>query len=114
MGSWIGSGDSAGLQVTVHAIGDRANAILLSIYDSVAGAHGPRDRRFRVEHAQHLRPQDIPLFGKLGVIASVQPYHAIDDGRWVGQRIGPLRIKPPYPFPPLLTPGATPPLRSDW
>src|SRR5205807_9679156 len=78
MRSWIGSADSAGLQVAVHAIGDRANAILLSIYDSVTKAHGPRDRRFRVEHAQHLRPQDIPLFGTLGVIASVQPYHAID------------------------------------
>src|SRR5437762_8611005 len=81
MRRWIGSADSAGLQVAVHAIGDHANAILLSIYDSVARAHGPRDRRFRVEHAQHLRPQDIPLFGKLGVIASMQPYHAIDDGR---------------------------------
>src|SRR5437016_5983053 len=68
MRSWIGSADSAGLQVAVHAIGDRANAILLSIYDSVTKAHGPRDRRFRVEHAQHLRPQDIPLFGTLGVL----------------------------------------------
>src|SRR5881392_4328180 len=62
MRRWIGNADSAGLQVAVHAIGDRANAILLAIYDSVAGAHGPRDRRFRVEHAQHLRPKDIPLF----------------------------------------------------
>src|SRR5438067_10083362 len=70
MRSWIGNADSAGLQVAVHAIGDRANAILLSIYDSVARAHGRRDRRFRVEHAQHLRPQDIPRFGNLGVIAS--------------------------------------------
>src|SRR6184192_2360636 len=59
MRSWIGNADSAGLQIAVHAIGDRANGILLSIYDSVARAHGPRDRRFRVEHAQHLRPQDI-------------------------------------------------------
>src|SRR5437762_9677715 len=56
MRSWIGSADPAGLQVAVHAIGDRANAVLLSIYDSVTKAHGPRDRRFRVEHAQHLRP----------------------------------------------------------
>src|SRR5216110_525311 len=96
--SWIGSADSAGLQVAVHAIGDRANAILLSIYDSVARAHGPRDRRFRVEHAQHLRPQDIPRFGNLHVIASMQPYHAIDDGRWVEQRIGPVRIRTTYAF----------------
>ena len=114
MRSWIGSADSSGLQVTVHAIGDRANAILLSIYDSVAGAHGPRDRRFRVEHAQHLRPQDIPLFGKLGVIASVQPYHAIDDGRWVEQRIGPLRIKTTYPFRTLLDTGGRLSFGSDW
>ncbi len=114
MRSWIGSADSSGLQVTVHAIGDRANAILLSIYDSVAGAHGPRDRRFRVEHAQHLRPQDIPLFGKLGVIASVQPYHAIDDGRWVEQRIGPVRIKTTYPFRTLLDTGGRLSFGSDW
>src|SRR5213078_1891044 len=67
MRSWIGNADSAGLQVAVHAIGDRANALILAIYDSVIKAHGPRDRRFRVEHAQHLRPQDIPLFGTLGV-----------------------------------------------
>ncbi len=114
MRSWIGGADSAGLQVAVHAIGDRANAILLSIYDSVAGAHGPRDRRFRVEHAQHLRPRDIPLFAKLGVIASVQPYHAIDDGRWVEQRIGPVRIKTTYPFRTLLDTGGKLAFGSDW
>ncbi len=114
MRRWIGGADSAGLQVAVHAIGDRANAILLSIYDSVARAHGPRDRRFRVEHAQHLRPQDIPLFGRLGVIASVQPYHAIDDGRWVEQRIGPVRIKTTYPFRTLLETGGRLAFGSDW
>jgi len=114
MRRWIGNADSAGLQVAVHAIGDRANAILLSIYDSVARAHGPRDRRFRVEHAQHLRPQDIPLFGRLGVIASMQPYHAIDDGRWVEQRIGPVRIKTTYAFRTLLATGATLAFGSDW
>ena len=114
MRRWIGGADSAGLQIAVHAIGDRANAVLLSIYDSVARAHGPRDRRFRVEHAQHLRPQDIPLFGKLGVIASVQPYHAIDDGRWVEQRIGPVRIKTTYPFRTLLDTGARLAFGSDW
>src|SRR5213083_3702861 len=114
MRRWIGNADSAGLQVAVHAIGDRANAILLAIYDSVAGAHGPRDRRFRIEHAQHLRPQDIPLFGKLGVIASMQPYHAIDDGRWVEQRIGPVRIKTTYPFRTQLDTGARLAFGSDW
>src|SRR5213082_476543 len=114
MRSWIGNADSAGLQIAVHAIGDRANAILLSIYDSGARAHGPRDRRFRVEHAQHLHPQDIPLLRKLGVIASVQPYHAIDDGRWVEQRIGPVRIKTTYAFRTLLATGATLAFGSDW
>src|SRR5437667_303907 len=114
MRRWIGSADPAGPQVAVHAIGDHANAILLSIYDSVARAHGARDRRFRVEHAQHLRPQDIPLFGKLGVIASVQPYHAIDDGRWVERRIGPVRIKTTYPFRTLLDTGGRPAFGSDW
>src|SRR5881296_3606473 len=114
MRQWIGAADAAGLQIAVHAIGDRANAILLAIYDSVARAHGPRDRRFRVEHAQHLRPQDIPLFGKLGVIASVQPYHAIDDGRWVEQRIGPERIKTTYAFRTLLDTGAKLAFGSDW
>ena len=112
--SWIGNADSAGLQVTVHAIGDRANAIILDIYDSVAKAHGARDRRFRVEHAQHLRPQDIPRFGRLGVIASMQPYHAIDDGRWVEGRIGPVRIKTTYAFRTLLDTGAKLGFGSDW
>lgn len=114
MRNWIGNADSAGLQIAVHAIGDRANAILLSIYDSVARAHGRRDRRFRVEHAQHLRPQDIPRFGDLGVIASMQPYHAIDDGRWVEQRIGPVRIRTTYAFRTLLATGATLAFGSDW
>src|SRR5437899_4373980 len=114
MRAWIGSADSAGLQVAVHAIGDRANAILLSIYDSVARAHGPRDRRFRIEHAQHLRPQEIPLFGDLHVIASMQPYHAIDDGRWVEQRIGPVRIRTTYAFRTLLDTGARLAFGSDW
>jgi predicted amidohydrolase YtcJ len=114
MRSWIGSGDSAGLQITVHAIGDRANAILLDIYDSVARAHGPRDRRFRVEHSQHLRPADIPRFGRLGVIPSMQPYHAIDDGRWVEQRIGPVRIRTTYAFRTLLDTHARLAFGSDW
>jgi len=114
MRTWIGSADSAGLQVAVHAIGDRANALLLAIYDSVARAHGTRDRRFRDEHAQHLRPQEIPLFGALRVVPSMQPYHAIDDGRWLEKRIGPVRIRTTYAFRSLI--GADAPLAfgSDW
>lgn len=114
MRAWIGAADSAGIQIAVHAIGDRANAILLAIYDSVARAHGQRDRRFRVEHAQHLRAADIATFGQRGIIASMQPYHAIDDGRWIEQRIGPERIKTTYAFRRLLDTGATLAFGSDW
>jgi predicted amidohydrolase YtcJ len=114
MRTWIGNADSAGLQVAVHAIGDRANALLLAIYDSVARAHGVRDRRFRIEHAQHLRPDDIPKFGALRIVASMQPAHLIDDGRWVQQRIGPERIKTTYAFRTLLDSDAPLAFGSDW
>ena len=114
MRAWVGAADSAGLQIAVHAIGDRANAIILSIYDSVARAHGARDRRFRVEHAQHLRSEDIARFGALRVVPSMQPYHAIDDGRWVEQRIGPVRIKTTYAFRTLLDTDAPLAFGSDW
>ncbi len=114
MRTWIGAADSAGLQVVVHAIGERANALLLQIFDSVAQAHGPRDRRFRVEHAQHLRREDIGRFAKLDVVASMQPYHAIDDGRWAEKRIGPERIKTTYAFRSLLDQGAVLAFGSDW
>jgi predicted amidohydrolase YtcJ len=114
MRTWIGNADSAGLQIAVHAIGDRANANLLDIYDSVAKAHGPRDRRFRDEHSQHLRPADIPRFGQIPVIASMQPYHAIDDGRWVETRIGPVRIKSTYAFRTLIDTHGRLAFGSDW
>ncbi|HTH65275.1 MAG TPA: amidohydrolase [Gemmatimonadales bacterium] len=114
MRTWIGNADSAGLQIAVHAIGDRANAILLAIYDSVARVHGTRDRRFRVEHAQHLRREDIARFGQGRIVPSMQPYHAIDDGRWVQQRIGPERIKTTYAFRNLLDTGAPLAFGSDW
>ena len=112
--TWIGGADSAGLQVVVHAIGERANGLLLDIYDSVAKAHGPRDRRFRIEHAQHLRRQDVARLAHSGLIASMQPYHAIDDGRWAEKRIGPERIKTTYAFRSLLDNGARLTFGSDW
>ncbi|HEV8305358.1 MAG TPA: amidohydrolase [Gemmatimonadales bacterium] len=112
--TWIGGADSAGLQIAVHAIGDRANALLLAIYDSVARVHGARDRRFRDEHAQHLRPQDIPRFGALRVVPSMQPYHAIDDGRWLLKRIGPVRIRTTYAFRALIDADAPLAFGSDW
>jgi predicted amidohydrolase YtcJ len=114
MRTWIGAADSAGLQVAVHAIGDRANALLLAIYDSVARAHGARDRRFRDEHAQHLRVQEIQRFGAQQVVASMQPYHAIDDGRWLAKRIGSQRIKTTYAFRSLIAAEAPLAFGSDW
>jgi predicted amidohydrolase YtcJ len=110
---WIEGADAAGLQVMVHAIGDRANRLLLDIYEQVIGAHGARDRRFRIEHAQHLHPGDIPRFARLGVIASMQPYHAIDDGRWAERYIG-ARIETTYAFRSLMDSGATVSFGSDW
>jgi len=106
--------DKEGFQVMIHAIGDRANRLLLDIYDSVAKGNGPRDRRFRIEHAQHLAPSDIPRFGKLGVIASMQPYHLMDDGRWAEKFIGQERKKTTYTFKTLLETGATLAFGSDW
>jgi predicted amidohydrolase YtcJ len=114
MRSWIGAADSAGLQVVVHAIGERANATLIDIYDSIAAAHGPRDRRFRIEHAQHLRPQDVDRIAKSNIIASMQPYHAIDDGRWAEKRIGPQRIHNMYVFRSLIDKGVHVAFGSDW
>ncbi len=106
--------DRAGLQVMIHAIGDEANARILDIYQQVAERNGARDRRFRIEHAQHIRPVDIPRFGRQKVIASMQPYHAADDGRWCEKRIGPQRSKTTYAFRSLLDAGATLAFGSDW
>jgi predicted amidohydrolase YtcJ/beta-lactamase class A len=106
--------DAAGLQCSVHAIGDRANNLLLNYFEEVAHANGPRDRRFRIEHAQHLQASDIPRFAPLDVIASMQPYHCIDDGRWAEKRIGPQRIQTTYAFRSLLDAGARLVFGSDW
>jgi len=111
---WTVSADSAGLQVMVHAIGDRANDWLLDLYAAVGERNGPRDGRFRIEHAQHLSPEAIDRFGDLGVIASMQPYHAADDGRWAESRIGPERIRTTYAFRSLLDAGARVAFGSDW
>lgn len=106
--------DQAGLQVMVHAIGDRANHVVLNLFETAAARNGARDRRFRIEHAQHLRKEDIARFGRLGVVASMQPYHAIDDGRWAEKRIGPERAKGSYAFRSLLASGAVLAFGSDW
>lgn len=111
---WVGAADAAGLHLMVHAIGDRAIRELLDIFGSVAAANGPRDRRFRVEHAQHIHPDDLARFAEQGVVASMQPYHAIDDGRWAEKVIGPARIKTTYAFRSLLDSGARLAFGSDW
>ena len=111
--TWISGADAARLHVMVHAIGDRANGLLLDIYERVAKENGERDRRFRIEHAQHLARADIPRFARLGVIPSMQPYHAIDDGRWAEQLIG-SRIRTTYAFRSLLDAKAHLAFGSDW
>jgi predicted amidohydrolase YtcJ len=106
--------DKAGLNVAVHAIGDQANAEILNIFSDVARANGPRDRRFRIEHAQHLRPDDYARFRDAGVVPSMQPYHVIDDGRWAEGRIGSQRCASSYAYRSLLDAGAKLAFGSDW
>ena len=111
---WTSAADKAGLQVMVHAIGDKAIHTILNIYDRVEKENGARDRRFRIEHAQHISPIDIDRFASLGVIASMQPYHAIDDGRWADKIIGSERSKTTYAFRSLLDAKANLAFGSDW
>ena len=106
--------DHAGIPVSVHAIGDQANAILLDIFESLTRSNGPRDRRLRIEHAQHLRQSDIERMGRLGVIASVQPAHLIDDGGWAERSIGAERCQLTYAFRSLLAAGVRLAGGSDW
>ncbi|RVQ66356.1 amidohydrolase [Croceicoccus ponticola] len=112
--AWMTDADAAGLQLCIHAIGDKANDTVLDVMDEVAAKNGPRDRRFRIEHAQHLKAEAMPRFASSDVIASVQPYHAIDDGRWAVRRIGPQRLETTYAFHSLMENGATLCFGSDW
>ena len=114
MQKFIEEADRAGLQVLIHAIGDKANDTILNIYEQVEKSNGARDRRFRIEHAQHLRAQDIARFRTDKVVASMQPYHCIDDGRWAEKRIGRERAKGTYAFRSLLDAGAVLAFGSDW
>ena len=112
--TWISEADNKNLQITVHAIGDKANNTLLNTYETVIQSNGIKDRRFRIEHAQHLDQNDISRFSDLNVIASMQPYHAIDDGRWAEDLIGPERIKTTYAFKSLIDANTTLVFGSDW
>jgi len=105
--------DKAQIQICIHAIGDRAIAEILDMYARLGGDN-PAAHRFRIEHAQHMRPQDFARFGKLGIIASMQPYHAIDDGRWAEKRLGPERAKWSYAWRSMLDAGAPVAFGSDW
>jgi len=106
--------DAAGLQLCIHAIGDRAISMILDIFEQIEKANGKRDRRWRIEHSQHLAAKDFARYARLGVIASVQPYHAIDDGRWAEKRIGPDRIKRTYAFRTFLDNGVKLAFGTDW
>jgi hypothetical protein len=106
--------DAAGLQLCVHAIGDRGISMTLDLFEDVLKANGARDRRLRIEHAQHVAPADFARFSRQGVIASVQPYHAIDDGRWADARIGPERSQSTYAFRSFLDHGVRLALGTDW
>ena len=106
--------DRAGLQLCMHAIGDAGISQMLDLFGGVVRVNGERDRRLRIEHAQHIAPKDFERFAALKVIASVQPYHAIDDGRWAERRIGPERIKTTYAFRTLLDKGVRLALGTDW
>ncbi len=106
--------DAAGMQIAVHSIGDQANHLLLNAYEAALKGGGRRDARHRVEHAQHLQVSDIPRFSKLGVVASMQPFHKADDGRYAEKAIGKERLKGSYAFRQLVDTGALVVFGSDW
>jgi len=114
MEKWCMDADKNGLQICVHAIGDKANSYMLDLYAKIIKENPTWDRRFRIEHAQHVRFDDIKRFAELGVIASVQPYHCIDDGVWAEKRIGPERLKYTYPFKSFLDAGVKLCFGTDW
>ena len=114
MEKWCLDADKNHLQLSVHAIGDKANSYMLDLFDKISKENPEWDRRFRLEHAQHVRFEDIKRFAQLGVIASVQPYHCIDDGVWAEKRIGPERIKYTYPFKSFLDAGVKMCFGTDW
>ncbi len=111
---WSIDADRNRLQLCVHAIGDRANSYMLDLYEKISKHNSPWERRFRIEHAQHLRYSDIKRFSKLNVIASVQPYHCIDDGVWAEKRIGKERLKYTHPYKSFLDNNVKVAFGTDW
>lgn len=112
--SEVSDADSAGMQIAVHAIGDEAIHQLLDAYEKARDTNRRAESVFRVEHAQHILPADIPRFASLGVVASMQPLHKADDGRYVEKVLGKERLKGSYAFRSLLDSGATLTFGSDW
>jgi predicted amidohydrolase YtcJ len=106
--------DAAGLQICSHAIGDQAISIILDLYADVVKTNGQADRRLRIEHAQHMAAKDFDRFAELNVIASVQPYQVIDDGRWAEARIGHDRASRTYAFRTFLNHGVHLAFGTDW
>ncbi|MCX6138755.1 MAG: amidohydrolase [Ignavibacteriales bacterium] len=111
---WALPADRARLQLSIHAIGDSANSLILDLFEKIVAQNPKWDRRFRIEHAQHIAAKDFDRFARLGVIASAQPYHAADDGRWAAKRIGQERCKTTYPFRTFLDHGVVLTFGSDW
>ncbi len=110
----IRNADKSDLQINIHAIGDKANDTILSDYEKIAAENGAKDRRFRIEHAQHLRMEDIKRFGELKVVASMQPFHLADDGRWAHKRLDAPRLKGTYAFRTILDTGGKLAFGTDW
>ncbi len=111
---WTSAADRNHIQVSTHAIGDRANSYMLDLYAQIKKENPAWDRRFRIEHAQHIQQSDIPRFADIGVIASVQPTHAIEDGVWAVKRIGKDRIKYTHPYKSFLESKASVCFGTDW
>ena len=111
---WVLLSDRNMLQLSIHAIGDKANAMVLDIFEEVIRINPSWDRRFRIEHAQHVKQQDFHRFAKLGVIVSAQPYHLVEDGPWAAGKIGEERVKTTYAFRSFLDAGVLLCFGSDW
>ncbi len=109
----IRQADAAGRRLAIHAIGDRAIDLLIDAMRDVAGADVAQ-RRFRIEHFQHPTRDAIEAIADSGIIASMQPYHAIDDGRWLEAKIGTERARTTYPFRSILDAGGVLTFGSDW
>jgi predicted amidohydrolase YtcJ len=111
---WAFDADRNRLQLCIHAIGDRANNYIINLFEKIKNNNSPWERRFRIEHAQHLQRDDIYRFSKISVIASVQPYHCIDDGVWAEKRIGKERIQTTHAYKSLLGNNTVLAFGTDW